>query len=507
MNVRMLQRFKKIKDVTSSVLSVFSVETNHLHTYPNFTKNTFDVDRGPYRSLEEHHLTYFRDVLGENGLVVDLCDLEKYNVDFMKHLRGGSTLVLRPTATEQVSKILSFCNHHHLAVCTQGGNTGICGGATPIFDEIILSMELMNKIIHLDELSSVLTCEAGCVLENLDHYLNERNLMMPIDLGAKGSCHIGGNISTNAGGIRLYRYGNLQGNILGLEVVKANGEILNCMNTLKKDNTGFHLKHLFIGSEGTLGIITKAAIQCVPKPKSVKLLFLGAQNFTKILKAFNKARHDLGEIISAVEVMDHQTMEMVEEYTDLSSPIGRYPIYLIIETSGSDETHDEEKLNRYFESCMDKHFILNGVVASSTTQIQKLWSIREKIAESFYKDGYVFSYDISLPLPSYYDFVTEMRHYMGEKSHRVFGFGHLGDGNLHLQISVKEFSKEILDYIEPHIYKRVEELKGSISAEHGIGFLKRKYLPMIKSSVNISTMRNLKNLMDPKGILNPYKVL
>ncbi|XP_045462852.1 D-2-hydroxyglutarate dehydrogenase, mitochondrial-like [Harmonia axyridis] len=503
MRKRIFNNFKTL--LSSASNNIFHV--NKLHSYPNFTKNVYQVNRGPYKSLEEHHLTFFRDVLGENGMIVDLCDLEKYNVDFTKQLRGCSTLVLRPTTTQQISKILSFCNHNHLAVCTQGGNTGICGGATPVFDEVILSTELMNKVIHLDELSGVLTCEAGCVLQQLNDFLVERDLMMPIDLGAKGSCQIGGNLSTNAGGIRLYRYGNLHGNVLGLEVVKADGEVLDCMNTLKKDNTGYHLQHLFIGSEGTLGIITKVAIQCAPKPKSVHLLFLGAQNFTKVLKAYKKARYDLGEIISAVECMDHQTMELVEEHSELSSPIGPYPFYLIIETSGSESVHDQKKLEGYFNGCMDKHFILNGVVATSAAQREKLWSIREGIAHSMYQDGYVFSYDISLPFSSYYDFVTEMREYMGKKAHRVFGFGHLGDGNIHLQISIKEFSNEILNYIEPHIYNRVDELHGSISAEHGIGFLKRKYLPKIKSSENLSTMRKLKMLMDPKGILNPYKVL
>ncbi|KAL3281916.1 hypothetical protein HHI36_005119 [Cryptolaemus montrouzieri] len=406
-----------------------------------------------------------------------------------------------------MSKILSYCNNNLLAVCPQGGNTGVCGGATPVFDEIIVSTEWLNSVIHLDETSGVLVCEAGCVLENLHNYLNDYDLMMPIDLGAKGSCQIGGNTSTNAGGIRLYRYGNLHGNILGLEAVKADGEIIDCMNTLKKDNTGFHLKHIFIGSEGCLGIVTKVAIQCHPKPKSIQLAFLGAQNFTKALKAFKTAKQELGEIISAVEVMDHETIKFMWEHTDTTSPIGDYPIYLIIETSGSNEEHDQDKLNKYFQKCMDKHFVLNGVVTSSPSKSEQIWGLRERVAENFYKDGYVFAYDISLPLENYYDIVTEMKEYLGEKSHRVFGFGHLGDGNLHIQISVQKFSTDIMNYIEQHLYKRVNELNGSISAEHGIGFLKKQYLPLVKSEANMNLMRSLKRVMDPNGILNPYKVV
>lgn len=193
---------------------------------------------------------------------------------------------MKPKTTEEVSKILAYCNENRLAVCPQGGNTSVCGGSVPIFDEIILSTLLMDEIIQFDEISGTLVCQSGCILENLDVFLSGKGLTVPLDLGAKGSCHIGGNLSTNAGGKRLIRYGNLHGSVLGLEAVKANGEIIDCLSTLKKDNTGYHLKHLFIGSEGTLGFITKVALQCPVKPKSINLTLLGESLALFFFKAY-----------------------------------------------------------------------------------------------------------------------------------------------------------------------------------------------------------------------------
>ncbi|KAI4466375.1 d-2-hydroxyglutarate dehydrogenase mitochondrial [Holotrichia oblita] len=364
-------------------------------------------------------------------MIMDLSDLERYNIDWMNHLRGNSSLVLKPKTTTEVSKILTYCNENRLAVCPQGGNTSIVGGSVPVLDEIVVSTELMNQIVSLDDVSGVLVCEAGCILEDLDNKLSKLDLMMPLDLGAKGSCHIGGNVSTNAGGLRLLRYGNLHGNILGLEVVKANGEILDLLSMLKKDNT----------------------------------------------ETFKAGKGCLSEILSAIEVIDNESMDVVREHLNLRSPIGEYPYYLLIETSGSRDEHDQEKLNSFVEMALAKRFILNGTVVTEPSKFK-----------------------------NYYKLVHEMRQYMGSQARRVFGFGHLGDGNLHLQISIKEFNPDILDYIEPHIFNRVKEMKGSISSEHGIGFLKAKYLSMIKDPNAVRLMQSLKASLDPNGILNPYKI-
>ncbi|KAG5874102.1 hypothetical protein JTB14_005898 [Gonioctena quinquepunctata] len=403
---------------------------------------------------------------------MDLSDLEKYNVDWFSQVRGCSTIVLKPKTTQEVSKILSFCNDHRLAVCPQGGNTGVVGAAVPVFDEIVISTELMNEIISLDEKSGILTCQAGCILENLDNYLAEKGLIIPLDIGAKGSCHIGGNVSTNAGGMRLLRFGNMHGNVLGLEAVKANGEIVDCLSALKKDNTGYHLKHLFIGSEGSLGFVTKVSIQCPPRPKSRNVAFLGLQNFDKVLKTFNLSKQKLGEILSAVEVMDTPTMDFIKEYNKQKSPIGEYPYYLMIETSGSNEQHDEEKLTMFLEESLQKALVLNGTVASELTKIEDIWSIRDNITNGYKTSGTMFYYDISLPIENYYRIVDEMTTRMEGFCKRVFGYGHLGDGNIHLTVQVGEYNEDSKRRAEPYIFERIVASKGSISAEHGIGFLK-----------------------------------
>nr|XP_023019728.1 D-2-hydroxyglutarate dehydrogenase, mitochondrial-like [Leptinotarsa decemlineata] len=477
------------------------------HKKPDFTKNAFNVTRGDFNYLQNDHIHFFKSLLGENRVVMDSSDLEKYNVDWYLQVRGNSAIVLKPKSTEEVSKILSFCNGHKLAVCPQGGNTNVVGAAVPVFDEIIISTELMNEIIELDEEAGILTCQAGCILENLDNYLSERGLIVPLDIGAKGSCHIGGNVSTNAGGMRLIRYGNMHGNILGLEVVLANGTIVDCVSALKKDNSGYHLNNLFIGSEGSLGLVTKVSLQCPSRPKFRNVAFFGLQNFDKVLETFTLSKHKLGEILSAVEVMDTPTMDFIKERNNQKSPIGDYPFYLMIETSGSNEQHDEEKLNMFFEETLEKELVLNGTVANETNKIQDIWSIRENITNGYKTCGAVFYYDISLPTDNYYTIVDEIRAHMGNSCVRVFGYGHLGDGNVHLQIQLEEYSEDLKRHVEPYIFERIAAYKGSISAEHGIGFMKAKYLKMVKPKTTLDSMKNLKIMLDPKGILNPYKIL
>ncbi|XP_028133838.1 D-2-hydroxyglutarate dehydrogenase, mitochondrial [Diabrotica virgifera virgifera] len=481
----------------------------NLRNRPDFTKNRYKVTRGNYNYLREGHINYFQALLGHKRVIMDLSDLEKYNVDWYTQVRGCSSIVLKPKTTEEVSQILSFCNKQKLALCTQGGNTGVVGGCVPVFDEIIISTELMNDIISLDENSGVLVCQSGCILQNLDNFVAEKGLIIPLDLGAKGTCHIGGNVSTNAGGMRLLKYGNMHGNVLGLEVVTANGEIIDCLSTLKKDNTGYHLKHLFIGSEGTLGLVTKVALQCPPRPKYRNVAFLGVQNFDKVLKTFKFLKAELGEIISAVEVIDTPTMDFINQIVGQTSPIGDYPFYLLVETSGSNEQHDEEKLNHFFEAALKKFLVLNGTVASEPAKIQALWSIRENIPNGFkICSSKMMYYDVSMPLSNYYSIVNDVDEFTKGLSERVFGFGHLGDGNIHLQIQLKDdLTDEIKKHIDPFVFDKILSYGGSISAEHGIGIIKQKYMNRLKTVNTLNLMKDLKSLLDPNKILNPYKVI
>lgn len=261
----------------------------------------------------------------------------------MRKYRGQAKLVLRPGTTEQVSKILAYCNEHMLAVVPQGGNTGLVGGSVPVFDEIVLNLGRMNKIRSFDEVSGILVADAGVVMEVADNYLAERRHIFPLDLGAKGSCQVGGTVATNAGGLRLLRYGSMHGNILGIEAVLPDGTIVDDLGTLRKNNTGYDLKQLFIGGEGTIGVITKISILCPQRSPAVNVAAFGLESFEACQKAFVEAKNRLSEIISAFEFMDGTSQKLMKIAKDRKLPLeGEYPFYCLIETSGSNAEHDQE---------------------------------------------------------------------------------------------------------------------------------------------------------------------
>ncbi|XP_043925544.1 D-2-hydroxyglutarate dehydrogenase, mitochondrial [Protopterus annectens] len=470
------------------------------------TSIRYGVQRLPFSSLSDKDLEFFESVL-PGRVITDVDILASYNVDWMKSVRGFSKVLLRPQTTEEVSHVLRYCSERNLAVNPQGGNTGLVGGSVPVFDEIILSTTLMNKVISFDEVSGILTCQAGCVLENLNDYAEERDFIMPLDLGAKGSCHIGGNVATNAGGLRLLRYGSLRGTVLGLEVVLADGTVLNCLTPLRKDNTGYDLKQLFIGSEGTLGVITSVAILCPRKPRAVNVAFLGCANFSHVLQVFKKCRGMLGEILSAFEFMDEECMNAVTKHTPLSNPLKASSFYIVTETSGSNAVHDEAKLNDFLQEAMDSDLVTDGTVATEETKIKALWSLRERIAEALTHEGTVYKYDISVPVEHIYDLVPILRTKLGKKVTSVVGYGHLGDGNLHLNVTSRRHDNALQESIETYVYKWTADHHGSISAEHGLGFKKKDFIYFSKPLAAVQMMQQFKAMLDPKGILNPYKTL
>ena len=322
----------------------------------------------------------------------------------------------------------------------------------------------MNKIINIDNISGIITCEAGIVLEQLNQQLNENDppFMVPLDLGAKGTCQIGGNISTNAGGLRYLRYGSLHGNVLGLEVVLPNGEILDLNQNLRKDNTGYDLKQLFIGAEGTLGIVTKCTILCPNLPKSRNVALFQLENYEMVLELFKLAKQNLSEILSAFEFFDHDSRKVIEENLKVKNPFSldkeiwssekssEMPFYVVLETSGSNFDHDQEKLYNFIETASNKNVILDGILAENSTQMENLWNLRERIAEAFNIDGYVFKYDLSIKVTELYNVVEALRKHIEEKGGeagknilRLNGYGHIGDGNLHINASVAEYDKEV----------------------------------------------------------------
>ncbi|KAG9343555.1 hypothetical protein JZ751_013721 [Albula glossodonta] len=462
--------------------------------------------RLPFATVNEQDLDYFRRLL-PGRTITDPDLLQSGNEDWLKSVKGSSEVLLRPQSTEEVSQILRYCNERRLAVNPQGGNTGLVGGSVPVFDEIILSTALMNQVMSFDHVSGILTCQAGCVLENLSSYLEEKDFIMPLDLGAKGSCQIGGNVATNAGGLRLLRYGSLRGTVLGLEVVLADGKVLNCLATLRKDNTGYDLKQLFIGSEGTLGVITAVSILCPRKPRAVNVAFLGCSTFQQLLETFQCCRGMLGEILSAFEFLDSACMRLLEKHLKLVNPITESPFYIVIETAGSNAAHDEEKLHNFLETVMESSLVTDGTVATEDAKIKALWAMRERVTEALTHDGYTYKYDISLPVEKIYQLVTDMRHHLGDRAKNVVGYGHVGDGNLHLNITSPTKDPALLAAIEPYVYEWTAGCRGSISAEHGLGLKKKNYIYFSKPPEAVALMGNIKSMLDPHGILNPYKTL
>ncbi len=441
-----------------------------------------------------------------------------FNEDWMHKYRGQARLVVKPKSTEEVSKILKYCNENLLAVVPQGGNTGLVGGSVPVFDEIVISMNRMNQIHSLDEVSGSLVLDAGVVLEVADQYLAERGYIFPLDLGAKGSCHVGGNVATNAGGLRLLRYGSLHGSVLGMEAVLPDGTIMNDLCTLRKNNTGYDLKQLFIGAEGTLGIITKLCIQCPQRSPAINVAFFGLESFEKAQLAFREAKSQLSEILSAFELMDGLSQDLVHRVKQDKKPLeGEHPFYCLIETSGSNGDHDYEKLEKFLEDVMTKEIIADGVVAQDETQIKSLWSWRESVPEVSAHWGGVYKYDVSIPLAEMYGIVEDVDARMkdagllGETDEYpvvgVVGYGHMGDSNLHLNVVVRRYDKAVEKILEPYVYEWIEKRNGSISAEHGLGLAKKNYIRYSRDDTMIGLMGQIKQLYDPVSHFDTFSLL
>ncbi|GLE03755.1 hypothetical protein PINS_up012657 [Pythium insidiosum] len=356
---------------------------------------------------------FFEELLTPAAVLTDLDDTVPFTTDWLNKYKAQSKhqMVLRPKTTEQVSAILRHCNERRLPVVPQGGNTGLVGGSVPVHDEIVLSLGAMNQVVSFDEVSGILVAEAGCVLEVLDNYVARHGYMMPLDLGAKGTCQIGGNVAANAGGLRLLRYGSLHGTVLGVEAVLADGTVVDCLSTMRKDNTGYDLKQLFIGSEGTLGVVTKVSILTPPRSSSVNVALLGCEDFAAVQRAFVAAKRDLGEVLSAVEFMDRQSLDMVlSQQPHSKDPLeAPCPYYVLLETAGSNATHDMEKLEAYLERAMEDGLVVDGTVAQDAQQARKLFLLREDITLALSARGCVYKYDISLPIANYYEIVEQTR--------------------------------------------------------------------------------------------------
>ena len=434
--------------------------------------------------------------------------MEPFNSDWMRKYKGQAKLVIKPQSTEEMAKVLKYCNDNMLAVVPQGGNSGLVGGSVPVYDEIVVSTSRMNKIRSFDPVAGTLVVDAGCILENIDRFLADQGHAFPLDLGAKGSCQIGGNVATNAGGLRLLRYGSLHGNVLGLEVALPDGTIMDDLTTLRKNNTGYDLKQLFIGGEGTLGIITAVSVLCPQKPAAVNVAFFGLESFEKVQAAYREAKQQLSEILSAFELMDGRSQDLVHNVTNKKPPLDdQYPFYCLIETSGSNAEHDKEKLESFLEHVMGEEIVLDGVLAQDESQMQSLWSWREGITECLGHWGGVYKYDVSIPLSQLYELVEDTRERLtsaglvGDGDEKpvvaVVGYGHVGDSNLHLNVATRRFDKSVEEKLEPFVYEWISKRKGSISAEHGLGLQKKPYIGYSRSETMIKLMKRVKHMFDP----------
>jgi len=423
---------------------------------------------------------------------------------------GIPLCVLRPKTTAEVSDILKLCHQHNQPVVPQGGMTGLVGGGAPLGGEVVLSLERMNEIEEFDAEGRTLTAQSGVILQTAHEYCEERGFMLPLDLGARGSATIGGVISTNAGGVRVIRYGMMRESVLGLEAVLADGTVMSSMNKMLKNNAGYDLKHLFIGSEGTLGIVTRAVCRLRPKPRSINTAFAGIADFDKLVAFLGFMESALGGELASFEVMWGAYDRFVRERCpSLRPPLQPgHEFYVLIEALGSAPESDVEKLETILAEAMDKGLVADAALARSEQQRAAFWAIRENAGEGFRTLGPLCTYDVSMPIRAMGDFGARIeasisRAYPGATT---LVLGHMGDGNLHVVAGVGLGTTEAHTRVNDIVYGIIRDLGGSISAEHGIGTEKKNYLSWSRSPQEIVLMRTLKQALDPKAILNPGKV-
>ncbi|MDG2061661.1 MAG: FAD-binding oxidoreductase [SAR86 cluster bacterium] len=417
--------------------------------------------------------------------------------------------IVRPKNTEELSKVLNLCNHHKQTIVPHGGLTGLVQGAITNKEQIALSTERMTSVLNIDPIGRTMTVEAGVQLEKIQQIANEHELMFPLDLGARGSCSIGGNISTNAGGNMVMRYGMIRDSILGLESVLADGRILSSMNQMLKNNSGYDLKQLFIGTEGTLGFVTKAVLRLREKPKSCNTALASFDTFDEVTNFLKLIDQGLGGNLSSFEVMWKDYYNLVTNPPAKNNPpIGQdFAYYVLVESTGSNQEKDEVHFESILEEAINRELIKDAVIAKSQTERLALWSIRDDVEQQF-QYGPVKIFDVSLPILSMEKYIQNINNELKKywDSFHCTVFGHLADGNLHIIVGVGAGDHKTIQTIESCIYKPLEPIGGAISAEHGIGIEKKDYLSISRSKIEIDVMKSLKNSLDPNRILNPGKV-
>ncbi len=450
----------------------------------------------------------FAALIGENNLLRSPQPAAPYTTDWRKQYRADALCVLRPAHTAEVAAVVGLCAREGIAVVPQGGNTGLCGGSVPTGTrpEVVISLSRMNRIRGIDALNDTMTVEAGCVLANIQRAADETGRLFALSLAAEGSCQIGGNLSTNAGGVNVLRYGNAREQVLGLEVVLPDGRVWDGLRALRKDNTGYDLKHLFLGAEGTLGVITAAVLKLHPKPSANVTAWIALQDPARAVALLSQLRDLLGERISAFELVSRRCLEAVLGHAPATrDPLPRaHPWYVLVEIADAGEAAAlAEQVEQALAACPD--LVDDAVLASSTSQSQALWRIRETIPEAQFTN---VKHDVSVPVSK----VPELIGRAGTALESafpgvpVYAFGHIGDGNIHYNVGDQALLARRAE-VNRVVYDVVAALDGSISAEHGLGQLKREEIRRHKDALEMELMRTLKRALDPQGLMNPGKVL
>ena len=446
-------------------------------------------------------------------------DLSAWEIDWRRRWRGRALAVVRPGSTAEVAAVVRACAAARVAVVPQGGNTGLVGGGVPDDSgtQILLSLQRLNRVRAIDEANLSLTADAGCVLQTAQEAAHERGLLLPLSLAAEGSCTIGGNLATNAGGTQVLRWGNARDLCLGLEVVTAAGEVWDGLSGLRKDNTGYDLRDLLIGSEGTLGIITAATLKLAPLPAATSTALAACNDLAQCVALLKLARARLGAGLTGFELMGRFALDLVaRHFPALPRPLPAAPWTVLLEQSDTEgEAQARERFESLLGTALESAVIGDAVVAESLAQSRQLWQLRESIPLAQAEEGLNVKHDISLPVSAIPDYVAHTDALLGRDfpGVRLVNFGHLGDGNLHYNVQAPvgvdpgRFLTEHEEAINKRVFDALAPFGGSFSAEHGIGALKRDELARRKSPVALGLMRAVKAALDPHGILNPGRVL
>jgi FAD/FMN-containing dehydrogenase len=455
-------------------------------------------------------------VVGPRGYSEDRAEIAPHLEEWRSKYKGRSALLLKPASTDEVAAVLAICHQTATPIVPQGGNTGLVGGQIPFGDEVLISLARMNRIRTLDTDAHALIAEAGVVLADAHREADSKKLIFPLSLAAEGSCTIGGNISTNAGGVNVLRYGMMRDLVLGLEVVLADGRVLDLLRTLRKDNSGYDLKQLFIGAEGTLGIVTAAALKLFPKPDLISTAFLAVPSPMSAVSLLSRLQAATGGMVSAFELLPRLGIELVVQHIDdardpLRSPS---PWYVLVEATAAATLDLRTTIETTLSQAMATGLVTDAVIAQSETQRTAFWALRENLSEAQKREGASVKHDVSVPLSAIPDFLTRATRAVLEQvpGARPVSFGHLGDGNIHFNFSVPKGGDTASflaqwDSIQRIVHDVVHDCGGSFSAEHGIGVMKRADLVRYKSKVEVDLMRTLKRALDPRGILNPGKLV